>query len=261
METPAINAGNNLGYGSIIFPMITDEQPNDNHSDLKQLAVNSFDPNDKTCSEGAITNATVIGKYVTYVIRFENNGTFPAQNIVVKDMIDTTKFDITTLVPVSASHSFTTKITENNKVEFIFENINLPFDNSNNDGYVAFKIKTKSTLVVGDSFANSAKIYFDYNFPIQTNTATTNIQTLKIQDFEFNNYFSLAPNPVKNELQIDTKKDITISSISIYNTLGQLIFVVTTPEKNIDVSSLKSGNYFIKIISDKGISNTKFIKE
>lgn len=261
METPAINAGSNLGYGSIIFPMITDEQPNDNHSDLKQLAVNSFDPNDKTCSEGAITDATVIGKYVTYVIRFENNGTFPAQNIVVKDMIDTTKFDITTLVPVSSSHLFTTKITENNKVEFIFENINLPFDNANNDGYVAFKIKTKSTLVVGDSFANSAKIYFDYNFPIQTNTATTNIQTLKNQDFEFNNYFSLAPNPVKNELQIDTKKDITISSISIYNTLGQLIFVVTNPEKNIDVSSLKSGNYFIKIISDKGISNTKFIKE
>jgi len=208
METPAVNAGSHLGYGSIIFPMITDEQPNDNHSDLKQLAVNSFDPNDKTCSEGDITDTTVIGKYVSYVIRFENNGTYQAQNIVVKDTIDTTKFDITTLVPVSASHSFTTKITENNKVEFIFENINLPFDNANNDGYVAFKIKTKPTLIVGDSFQNSAKIYFDYNFPIQTNTALTNIQALKNQDFEFNNDFSLAPNPAKNELKIGTKKTL-----------------------------------------------------
>ncbi len=54
-----------------------------------------------------------------------------------------------------------TKISETNKVEFIFENINLPFDDATNDGYVAFKIQTNPSLVVGDSFSNTASIYFD----------------------------------------------------------------------------------------------------
>lgn len=56
-------------------------------------------------------------------------------------------------------------IKENN-VEFVFENINLPFDNAANDGYVSFKVKTRPTLVGGDLFSNTANIYFDYNYPI-----------------------------------------------------------------------------------------------
>ena len=38
---------------------------------------------------------------------------------------------------------------EGNKVEFIFEGIHLPFDDANNDGYVAFKIKTKPNQFCG----------------------------------------------------------------------------------------------------------------
>jgi hypothetical protein len=196
------------------------------------------------------------------MIRFENTGTANAQNIVVKDMIDTAKFDIASLVPMKGSHSFVTNITSGNKVEFIFENINLPFDDANNDGYVAFKIKTVPTLVNGDTFSNSASIYFDYNFPIVTNTATTTIAALNNQDFEFSNYFRLYPNPVHDVLKITTKETITISSVSIYNTLGQLVVVIPNAQntKTIDVSNLTTGNYFIKINSDKGTSNTKFIK-
>jgi hypothetical protein len=35
-------------------------------------------------------------------------------------------------------------------VEFIFQGIQLPFDDANNDGYVVFKIKSKNTLAIGD---------------------------------------------------------------------------------------------------------------
>jgi hypothetical protein len=82
-------------------------------------------------------------------------------------MIDLAKFDIATLVPLKSSHDFFTRIN-GNKVEFIFENINLDFNDATNDGYVVFKIKTKPTLVVGNTFTNNANIYFDYNFPITT---------------------------------------------------------------------------------------------
>ncbi|MEW5675221.1 T9SS type A sorting domain-containing protein [Flavobacterium enshiense] len=261
MQTPAVNAGDVLGYSTSIISAATDETPADNTFTLSQTVVNSFDPNDKTCLEGTTIAPSEVGKYVHYLIRFENTGTYPAENIVVKDIIDTNKFDISSLVPIDGSHEFTTRINDN-KVEFIFENINLPFDDANNDGYVAFKIKTKPTLVNGDTFSNSASIYFDYNFPIVTNTATTTIAALSTQDFEFGQYFSLYPNPVSNVLNIETKQTIQVSSINIYNTLGQLVMVVPNAEQisKVDVSNLSSGNYFIKINSDKGASNTKFIK-
>jgi Leucine-rich repeat (LRR) protein len=261
-ETPAVTGGYVLNYTTSITSPATDETPNDNTFAYNQTVVNSFDPNDKTCLEGATITPAKVGDYVHYMIRFENNGTANAQNIVVKDMIDLTKFDISSIVPIKGSHSFVTNITSGNKVEFIFENINLPFDDTNNDGYVAFKIKTKPTLVLGNTFSNSASIYFDYNFPIVTNPATTTIAVLATQDFVFSNYFSLYPNPVKNVLNIAVKDSIEVSSINIYNTLGQLVLVISNAQKvsSVDVSGLTAGNYFIKINSDKGTSNTKFIK-
>ena len=261
-EMPAVNNEDVLTYTASISSTAIDEMPNDNTFTLNQTVVGSFDPNDKTCLEGSIITPNLIGEYVHYQIRFENKGTYPAQNIVVKDMIDLTKFDISTLIPTSASHSYTIKISDGNKVEFIFENINLPFDAANNDGYIAFKIKTKPTLVVGDSFTNEASIFFDYNFPIVTNKATSTFKTLGTQDFEFSNDFTLYPNPVNEILNIVGTKEIEVKSIAVYDILGQLVLAFPNVKviSEIDVSNLKTGNYFIKINSDKGSSSIKFIK-
>ncbi|MFC7773065.1 DUF7619 domain-containing protein [Flavobacterium sp. GCM10027622] len=263
METPPVNGGDILTYTATISSPVADETPNDNTFTLNQTVFNAYDPNDKTCLEGTTITPDKAGEYIHYMIRFENTGTANALNIVVKDIIDTAKFDVSSLVPMKGSHSFITNISSGNKVEFIFENINLPFDDANNDGYVAFKIKTLPTLVNGDTFSNSASIYFDYNFPIVTNTAITTIQALSNQDFEFSNYFTLYPNPVHDVLHIDGKEAIAISSVSIYNALGQLVVVIPNAQntKTIDITNLPSGNYFIKVNSDKGTSNTKFIKQ
>ncbi|MEL1254624.1 T9SS type A sorting domain-containing protein [Flavobacterium sp. DGU38] len=264
MEIPAVNNGDILKFVTTIASQSADETPLDNTFTLNQTVVGSYDPNDKTCLEGSLITPSLIGEYVHYMIRFENTGTYAAQNIVVKDMIDLSKFDISTLIPTSSSHSFVTKISEGNKAEFIFENINLPFDDANNDGYVAFKIKTLPTLKVGDSFTNEANIYFDYNFPILTNKATSKFQTtLSNPDFEFSNYFTLYPNPVNDVLNINAKQDIEIQSLAIYDILGQLIIAVPNAKSvsAVDVSKLRTGNYFIKVKTDKGSSGMKFIKK
>jgi hypothetical protein len=85
---------------------------------------------------------------------------------------------------------------------------------------------------------------------------------LGVDDLEFSNYFSLYPNPVDDVLNITVKDTIEISSVRIYNILGQLVLVIPNAAntKTIDVSDFPSGNYFIKINTDKGTSNTKFIK-
>ncbi|CAM4282539.1 T9SS type A sorting domain-containing protein [Flavobacterium terrigena] len=259
-ETPSVNSGDILNYIATNTITNTDEMLSDNTFVLNQAVVNSYDPNDKTCLQGTTIPPSEVGKYVHYMIRFENTGTFPAENIVVKDMIDTAKFDVSSLIPLHASHNYVTRIS-GNKVEFIFENINLPFDDTTNDGYVAFKIKTKPTLVLGNTFSNTANIYFDYNFPIVTNTATTTIAALSNPSFEFANYFSLYPNPATNELNINLKSAIEINSIQIYNTIGQLVTIQTGNALKVDVSHLKTGNYFIKINTNEGYSTSQFIKE
>ncbi len=262
-ETPAVNGGDVLNYVTTISSTATETTPSDNTFAYNQTVVNAFDPNEKVCLEGNTIAPAKVGDFVHYLIRFENDGTANAQNIVVKDMIDTTKFDIATLIPESGSATYTTRITNTNQAEFVFQNINLPFTAGTNTGYVAFKIKTKPTLVLGNTFSNTASIYFDYNFPIITNTATTTVQALATQDFEFNNYFTLYPNPAKNVLNISTKSTIEVHSMTIYNLLGQVILAIPNAQNmnTIDVSSLKTGNYFLKITSDKGSATEKFMKE
>ncbi|MCB0443896.1 MAG: hypothetical protein KDC50_07580, partial [Flavobacterium sp.] len=219
MDNPPINIGDYLGYKATIYPVVDDETPNDNKFELKQQVVGSLDPNDKTCLQGESVGPETAGEYVHYLIRFENTGNYPAENIVVKDVIDSEKFEVSTLRALNGSHEFYSRIKEN-VVEFIFENINLPFDDQNNDGYVLFKIKTKPELQLGDTFSNEAAIYFDYNFPVITNEYITTIEEqLETPDFEFNNEFVLYPNPSKNILNIQKKATTEITSVEIYNLL------------------------------------------
>lgn len=260
-ENPAVNSGDILNYTSTISGLNTDEFSSDNNFTLNQVVVNSFDPNDKTCLEGVVISPTLIGQYVHYRIRFENTGTFAAQNVVVRDIIDTAKFDLSTLQITDASHSCVTRIINTNRVEFIFENINLPFDDANNDGYVVFKIKTKSNLVVGNTISNSANIYFDYNFPITTNTATSAFQVLNNDSFESDAYFSIYPNPVKDILNLTSKRDNQITSLTIFNLLGQQLLTVIKPEDKVDVSNLQVGSYIVKVNTNTGVFSGKFIKE
>jgi uncharacterized repeat protein (TIGR01451 family) len=261
-DIPAVTNGDELYY-TASFTATEDENPIDNSCTLSQVVVNSYDPNDKTCIEGTTITPSMVGNYVHYIIRFENDGTANAQNIVVKDLIDTSKFDITSLVPLSGSASYVTRITDTNQVEFVFENINLPFAANSNRGYVVFKIKTKPSLVLNDAFSNTASIFFDYNTPIVTNTATTTVGILANQDFDYSTYFDVYPIPAKQVLNLQLKRSIGLMSVAIYNSLGQLVLALPSVHSTIaiDVSSLQTGSYFLKLFTDKGIASTKFIKK
>lgn len=258
-QTPPLNGGAVLNYTTQINGA-TDETPLDNTFTLNQTVVNSFDPNDKTCLEGTSITQAKVGDYVHYVIRFENTGTANAQNIVVKDEIDTSKFDLSTLIPLNSSHNFITRTINPNTVEFIFENIQLPYAAGNNGGYVSFKIKTKSTLNIGDSFSNTAKIYFDYNAPIVTNTYITTVQNVlsTSEMVSKNNEVSIYPNPVKEVLNIQSKNEIV--KAEIYDASGRILSSASVKGNSMNVSELAKGNYIIKLSTKNKTFVQKFIK-
>lgn len=261
MDTPPVNNGDELSYASIIYPVSGDDLPEDNAFELMQTVVGSQDPNDKRCLQGETVLPEFPGEYAHYLIRFENIGTFAAENIVVTDNIDINKFDISTLRVLGGSHDFVTRIIEND-VEFIFEGINLPFDPANNDGYILFKVRTNSSLELGDTFSNEASIFFDYNFPIDTNNYVTTIEeALGTADFTFDEHFLLYPNPAKQLLNIHTKKDVEIESLEIYNSFGQLILAQMGASEVIQIEKLATGMYFLKIRTNQGQTISEFIKE
>ncbi|MFK7750823.1 MAG: T9SS type A sorting domain-containing protein, partial [Kordia sp.] len=146
------------------------------------------------------------------------------------------------------------RFTNANTVEFIFQNINLPFDDASNDGFVTFKIKTLPTLDINDTFENDAEIYFDYNFPILTNNSITVIKdVLSTTDISFES-FEMYPNPVKDVVIIKTKE--TIENIKIYDISGKFIqeetFTGTQSTIEIKTSKLAQGTYFVKIETESG---------
>jgi uncharacterized repeat protein (TIGR01451 family) len=246
-DTPAVNAGDKLYLTASIL---------DNIFTLENTVVGSYDPNDKTCLQGDRVKPDMVGEYVDYLIRFENTGNYAAENVVVKDIIDTKTFDVSTLQITDASHEVYTRI-EGNKVEFIFENIQLPFDDANNDGYIAFKIKTLPTLVLGDSLKNLADIYFDYNFPIRTNEAQTTI-ALPVFTKDLTTDVNIYPNPVTDVLYLDTNENW--SKADIYDIAGRIIRSVSLYGQSIDVSGLESGTYFVRLKDGDRVGVVKFVK-
>lgn len=75
------------------------------------------------------------------------------------------------------------------------------------------------------------------------------------------NNFKAYPNPITDILNFSSDKDI--SSVSIYNLLGQEVLtkVIQDGEKTIDVSNLSVGSYLVKINSNDEVKTLKVIKE
>ncbi len=261
VETPPVNQNDILIMTATINPISGDESPLDNVFELHRLVINSLDPNDKVCLEGITVPTSKIGEYLHYTINFENVGNADAANIVVKDLIDIAKFEVNSLQIVDSSHPMETRVT-GNRVEFIFEDINL---GPNEHGNVVFKIKTKSTLVEGNTVTNKANIYFDYNFPIETNTASTTFQTLSNGQFQVDNSVVIAPNPTKNNVNVNTNINVNnkIKSIELYDVQGRVLMtqMVNDSQTSLDISNYVNGVYFVKVNTEIGTSIEKIIKE
>ncbi|WOI22004.1 BspA family leucine-rich repeat surface protein [Nonlabens ulvanivorans] len=258
-----LGGGEIINFNATINPTANDDTPLDNVFDLQQVVVNSYDPNDKTCLQSPTILPSEVGEYVHYRIRFENEGTASAINVRIVDYIDTTTHDISTLTPLSASHDYTTTITEGNKVEFLFENINLPFTAPASQGYVLFKIKTIDTLVLGDDFSNQAEIYFDFNAPIITNLETTAVAVpASVTDSDLFQ-LQLVPNPANSLVAISS--NISFQHITIYNTSGQVVFNSSfssfTLSHTLELENLSSGLYFVEISNADHKAIKKLLKQ
>ncbi len=200
---PTNNIGDTLIFLANINPTAGDETPGDNSFILTQGVIGGYDPNDKECLQGSKLGIADIGKPLDYIIRFQNVGNDTAFNIVIADTLSN-KLDWNSLEITSTSHPCDIK-QKNGILECYFKDINLPYqaiNDAGSNGFVAFKIKTKNNLVIGDSINNKADIYFDFNQPVTTNMAITIVSPTSSTPVKLE-YFSLTS---KNETNLLTWK-------------------------------------------------------
>lgn len=257
METPPVNIDDVLNYTATISIPVEDAAPYNNMLGIKQVVVGSLDPNDITCLEGNVAAPEAIGEYLHYNINFENIGTAPATFVIVENDINAEEFDITTLEMLYASHNMAATL-EGNKLTCRFDDINL---GPNAKGNIVYKVKTLNVLQVGDDVMQKANIFFDYNFPLATNEATTTFAILSTGDFEVGSTLKLYPNPSEGLVNI-TADDI-ISGYELYDIQGRLLqsAIVNDTNAKLDISQRAAGIYFLKVTTTNGVKTEKIVRK
>ena len=256
LTIPTTNLGDKLSF-NLAVPVLGDTKPVDNEYVLKQIVLGSYDPNDIRVLEGEEVLIDNADEYLHYIIRFQNKGNSYAQRVRISNLLDD-KLDWTTLKIESYSHNNTVTIKDGKETNFTFDAIYLPSAMANEEasnGYIAYKIKPKSNVSLGDIFNNNAAIYFDYNPDIKTNTVSTKIvdKQLGTNDFVIESILGY-PNPTKGLFTVQSKEN-AIQKMVVHNTLGQVV-LNSKQSNSIDLSSLINGIYFITITDNNEKSTT-----
>ncbi len=174
--------GQVLSFHTSVSPEMSDYTPVNNDFTLTATTVGSYDPNDKQVWPGAYISPQQVaaGSPLRYTIRFQNTGTYLAEQVRLIDTLDA-NLDLTTLKVLGTSHSYSWRILSGHVLEVLYEHIQLPDSNSNqaaSHGFFSFSIQAKKNLNLGSLLRNRAYIYFDFNSPITTNTNITQVSTL-----------------------------------------------------------------------------------
>lgn len=187
----AVELCDTTGSGSHVLGQITQMPQNigDPYVDIHcRQIVNSYDPNEKRVFPEGLTSAHYVspGTPLTYEIHFQNTGTAPAVNVILKDTLPA-ELNPGTLRLIGSSHPYTDfQMLPGGILQWRFLNINLP-DSTNNEpqshGYVAFRIQHTGGLAIGSRIENRAGIYFDFNDPVITDWSFVTLHDTVITHF------------------------------------------------------------------------------
>ncbi|HEV7230088.1 MAG TPA: T9SS type A sorting domain-containing protein [Bacteroidia bacterium] len=252
------------------------------------LTNGSFDPNAKKVAsqnfktKGYLTQETIMpDDTLTYLITFQNTGTAPAFNIVVKDTLS--KFlDFSTIHTDAASASYTYSVSPQGVVTFTFANVMLADSGSNeaaSHGFIRFTIRQKQGNTGGEIIQSRASIVFDYNKPVLTNATVnpimliTGITTPKGSA----GTSRVFPNPFQGTATLEISAgNISSGSLTqcfIYDMIGQQVAsfpigagISSDPgqpsnlTQTFDLSNLPKGMYFYTVTNNnKALSTGKMI--
>ncbi len=259
--------GTLINSSAHIEPYLTDANPSCNNSNWEVFVTGSFDPNDILVNEDTLTTTQIsTSPWLEYIVRFQNTGNDTAFTVKILNPIDTNKLDISSIEFVNASHPVNINwINYQRNMEFKFDNILLPDSNTNeplSHGFVRYRIQPKTNLNAGDSITNFAAIYFDFNEPVITNTATTIIvlPTGLTNSSPSPGKLLVFPNPAENSINISgIQLENGKAQLRLMDICGKLILEKTITETtvNLETNQLAKGVYLVQCSG----SRVTFVKQ
>jgi hypothetical protein len=139
-----------------------------------------------------------------------------------------------------------------------------------NDGYNIYRndVKLNTALVAENEFTDNVLTEGNHCYKItvvvageesnKSVPACVDVTVVGIGETDKDVLFSIFPNPVSGTLNIDTKESIT--DCQIFNMQGQLIYSTKLNIKEIATDSWASGIYIIRITTENGFAEKRFIK-
>ncbi len=242
---------------------VADCDTTNNDGMLTMILGNSYDPNDKSVSHPPMINPDE-DEELTYVIRFQNTGTAPAQDVYILDTLSSF-LDWSSLKVINASHYMQLVDLGNGVVKFNFPGIWLPDSTSNepaSHGRVVFSIKENAFNPLNSVIENTGYIYFDWNEAIITNT-TYNINAYPVSGIDelSGNQVNIYPNPFNGTVNVLSSK--LMESIKVLDVTGHEVYfeAVNAVNQSIDLSKLSQGVYLVEVNSGGEISTQRIIKK
>ncbi len=239
-----------------------DIYPVNNSAESCTTVVGSYDPNDKQANPSErITPAQIAnGMPIDYTVRFQNTGTYFATFVRILDTIQA-GFDPSSFRFVASSHPCTWTIRGNNIVEFFFDNILLPDQNTNepgSHGFVRYTVQPLPDLPLGTPLNNTAYIFFDYNSAIITNTTQTMVlNPASTTDVGVEHALEMVPNPARNTVRIAASGS---GQLRIFDSVGRLMVSQQLYQPtDLDISQWPAGYYEVHWMNDNTVQTRKLV--
>ena len=180
-----------------------------------------------------------------YTVRFQNDGNYPALNVVVRDTLST-NLDLSTFRFIGSKHPVTYSVDPiSREAVFRFSGIQLlpsVDDLDGSQGYFTYEIKELPNLTLNSEIKNTAYIYFDFNPAIITNT-TLNINGYVGLSSLAQGLVELYPNPSNGQLTINGMEE---GEVVIFSLSGQkMLEQPYTHGQVLDLSKLEAGMYVV----------------
>jgi uncharacterized repeat protein (TIGR01451 family) len=215
-----------------------------NNASFVATVLNSYDPNDKQCQLPTYIQPDV-QENMQYTVRFQNDGNFPALNVVVRDTLST-NLDLSTFRLIGSKHPVSYSVDPiTREAVFRFSGIQLlPSDSSleESQGYFTYEIKELPNLSLNSEITNTAYIYFDFNPAIITNT-TLNMNAYAGLSSAIQAQVELYPNPSYGQLTINGMEE---GEVVVYSLTGQKMIVQQYINgQMLDLSKLEAGMYVV----------------
>ena len=255
-EKPTISTNDSISYIASVNVNGMDVYTADNIISFNQPIFDSIRFNRITCLNGSGIQKN---QPLNYLIDFDNRSKNTLTNTVIRQKIDTSKFEAKSVQFIQSSVPTKVRITNNNILYFI--------DNKSSEhkhGNILLRYQGLKIDGQSDTIVQKANIYFDNYSPTETNTEISTVKDklfAEIKGITLDPTIQIFPNPSNGIFYLKAYKQII--NVEVYDLNGRVLQTILVNDyiHKIDLSSQDTGIYLLKIITKSGANVLEIKKD